>query len=71
MTSEDVDAAIEELLLSGRASSASEAEALFLDEHLDEIAALVDGLDDETFENHEAVRLLLSHGSRTAEDQVP
>jgi hypothetical protein len=43
---------------------------MFLDSHLDEIARLVIELDDEAFVRHEAVKLLMSHGSRPYEDDL-
>ena len=59
---------IDELLLSGRASTMAEAERMFLDAHLEEIAMLAGRLTDEEFDRHELVRLLLAHGSRPWED---
>ncbi len=71
MTSESVHAEIDELLLSGRAKTATEAEEMFLDAHLAEIARLVRELDDQAFQRHEAVKLLMSHGSRRWEGVSP
>jgi hypothetical protein len=70
LTSESVNSLIDQLLLSGAASTASEAEEMFLDSHLTEIAQLVVELDDASFVKHEAVKLLLSHGSRRREDAL-
>ncbi len=70
LASESVHALIDELLLSGQARSASEAEAMFLDAHLADIARLAVELDDESFGRHEAVKLLMAHGSRPWEDTV-
>jgi hypothetical protein len=70
LSSESVNEQIDELLLSGRALTVSEAEEMFLDSHLSEIARLVELLDDEEFERHEAVKLLMSHGSRRLEDAL-
>jgi hypothetical protein len=70
LASETVHAQIDELLLSGRARTASEAEAMFLDAHLADLARLATELDDESFARHEAVRLLMAHGSRPWEDSV-
>jgi len=70
LTSECVHAEIERLLLSGEAATAHEAEEQFLDEHLDEITYLIATLIDEELVRHEAVRLLMSHGSRPWEDGV-
>jgi hypothetical protein len=68
--SESVHSRINELLLSGRASTASQAEEMFLDAHLPDLARLVIELDDREFEQHEAVKLLISHGSRRWEDAL-
>ncbi|HEY7118143.1 MAG TPA: hypothetical protein VH475_16255 [Tepidisphaeraceae bacterium] len=68
LDSESVNAEIDELLLSGRAKTASEAEGMFLDAHLGDLVRLVDNLDDRAFERHEAIRLLMAHGSRCWED---
>lgn len=70
LTSESVNTTIDELLLSGRATTASEAEEMFLDSHLGDIAQLVLELDDQAFERHEAVKLLMAHGSRRWEDAL-
>jgi hypothetical protein len=43
---------------------------MFLDSHLQEIAQLVTELDDASFVKHEAVKLLMSHGSRRREDAL-
>jgi hypothetical protein len=61
---------VNELLLTGRAKTASEAENLFLDEHLDDLVRLAMELDEETFKRHEAVKLLMAHGSRPWEDSL-
>lgn len=61
---------IDELLLSGAARTASEAEALFLDSHLIDLARLALVLDEQSFKEHEAVKLLLAHGSRPFEDSL-
>ncbi|HEX4794677.1 MAG TPA: hypothetical protein VH370_12830 [Humisphaera sp.] len=71
LSSDAVNIAIEELLLTGAASSASQAEEMFLDAHLSEVARLVVELDDSSFEQHEAIKLLMSHGSRRREDALP
>jgi hypothetical protein len=71
MTSESVNDMIEQLLLTGAASTASQAEEIFLDAHLPELAQLVAELDDTSFEQHEAIKLLMSHGSRRWEDALP
>ena len=71
LTSESVNAEIDDLLLSGRAKTASEAEELFLDNHLADLTALVAELEDEAFERHEGIKLLMAHGSRRLEDALP
>jgi hypothetical protein len=70
IASETVHPQIDELLLSGRASTASEAEEMFLDAHLAELARLAIELDDRAFERHEAVKFLMAHGSRRWEDSL-
>jgi hypothetical protein len=66
-----VDSAIAEILLSGRATTASEAEEMFLDEHLADVVRLVGSpLSDQEFRNHELIVLLFSHGSRPLEDSL-
>lgn len=62
---------IDELLLSGRAASGFDAEEQFLDTHLADLARLALELDDEAFERHEAIKLLMAHGSRRWEDALP
>jgi hypothetical protein len=69
-TSESVNTQVDELLLSGQAKTASEAEEMFLDAHLPAIAQLVLELDDQAFQRHEAVKLLMAHGSRRLEDAL-
>jgi hypothetical protein len=65
-----VHAEIDELLLSGAAKTASEAEAMYLDDHLPDLARLIVELDDASFDEHEAIKLLMSHGSRRREDAL-
>jgi hypothetical protein len=65
-----VQSEIDSLLLSGRATTMAEAECLFLDAHLGDIAELAERLPDEEFRRHELVRLLLAHGSRPWEDSL-
>ena len=71
LTSDAVIQTIEQLLLTGAASTASQAEHMFLDSHLEQIAQLILELDDQSFEQHEAIKLLMSHGSRRREDALP
>jgi hypothetical protein len=60
-----------DLLLSGRASTAAEAEAMYLDEHVADIAALVrSDMSDAEFRRHPLIALLLAHGSRGSEDSL-
>ena len=61
---------IDELLISGRANTAAEAENMVLDGHLPEILKLAESLSNEDFGRHELVRLLLAHGSRPWEDSL-
>ncbi len=70
LLSADVQAQIDDLLLSGASQSMGEAESQFLDSHLGEIAQLVTSLSDDEFSSHEAVKLLFSHGSRPWEDAL-
>jgi hypothetical protein len=71
LTSESVNALIEHLLLTGAAATASEAEEMFLDAHLPELTQLVAELDDTALAQHDAIKLLMSHGSRRWEDALP
>ena len=70
----DLDAVtfgVTELLLGGRAATCAEAEALYLDEHLEEVAALARApLTEAEFRRHPLILLLMSHGSRGWEDSV-
>ena len=65
-----LQAEIDELLLSGRATTMAEAEQQYLDAHLPDIAALAEQLSEEKFARHELVRLLMAHGSRPWEDSL-
>ena len=64
LTSDSVKLQVNELLVSGQASTEWDAEEKFLDAHLNDIVELVGVLDDQEFEGHEAIKLLMSHGSR-------
>jgi hypothetical protein len=67
----NLDAAVTELLLSGRASTAAEAEEIYLNEHLPELVGLIASpISDSEFCLHPLVRLLLSRGSRPSEDTL-
>jgi hypothetical protein len=70
LDSKTVHGQIDELLFSGQAQTAFEAEEMFLDAHLPDLARLALELDEKSFKEHEAVKLLLSHGSRPFEDSV-
>jgi hypothetical protein len=65
-----IQAEIDALLLSGRATTMAEAARLVLDAHLRDVAALAERLPDEEFRRHELVRLLLAHGSRPWEHSL-
>ena len=67
----EVTLGVTDLLLTGRAASCAEAEALYLDEHLEEVAALARApLTDAEFRQHPLILLLMSHGSRGWEDSL-
>ena len=70
ISSESVHDQIDALLLDGVATTASEAEQMYLDAHLIDIAHLALELDDQTFSQHEAVKLLMAHGGRRWEDSL-
>jgi len=66
-----VNDSVVQLLLAGRAESASEAERLYLEEHVDEVVDLVNSpLSDEEFRRQPLIAILLSHGSRGWEDSI-
>jgi hypothetical protein len=67
---ERLNAEIENLLLSGAAQTASDAENQYLDSHLEQLTRFVTELGNDEILDHEVVRLLLSHGSRPLEDFV-
>jgi hypothetical protein len=65
------DDPVAELLLAGRARTVAEAEEMYLDEHLDDVARLVaSGLSDAEFRRHPLIALLLARGSRGSEDSL-
>jgi len=70
LSSDAVNASIEELLLSGSATTAFQAEEMYLDSHLPDLMQLVAELDDAALEQHEAIKLLMAHGSRRREDAL-
>lgn len=60
-----------ELLLSGRAATAEEAEELYLDASIPDVIRLAESdLPDAAFRAHPLIQLLLSHGSRGREDSL-
>ena len=60
-----------ELLLSGRAGTAEEAEELYLDASIPEVIRLArSGLSDAEFRAHPLIQLLLARGSRGWEDSL-
>ena len=71
LTSDEVNRQIDDLLLTGTAQTASQAEEMFLDAHLPELIQLVRELGDEDLGAHEGIKLLMSHGSRRREDALP
>jgi hypothetical protein len=65
------DDPVVELLLTGRADTADQAERLYLEEHLDEVTSLVNSpLTDEEFRRHPLIAILLGRGSRGWEDSI-
>lgn len=70
LTSDQVHRIIEDLLLNGTATTMHDAEALFLDTHLNQISELVKQLDESMLMEHEAIKLLMAHGSRPWEDAL-
>jgi hypothetical protein len=69
-TESEVDPIIA-LLLSGAAATAAEAEAIYLDTHLEEVIRLAESsLSDEAFRAHPLIALLFAHGSRPREDSL-
>jgi hypothetical protein len=62
---------VEQLLLSGQASTVSEAEERYLDAALDEVLELLRSpLSDEELGNHRLLVLFRSHGSPPREDSL-
>jgi hypothetical protein len=62
---------VADLLVEGRASTVEQAQALYLDEHLDEVVALVESdLPEAEFRRHPLIALLLANGSRSWEDSL-
>ena len=66
-----LDDPVVQLLLEGRAATAAEAERLYLEQHLDQVLALVNSpLSDQEFRRHPLIATLLSRGSRGWEDSI-
>ena len=62
---------VAQFLLTGQASTPSEAERQYLESHLDEVIQLMQSpLSEEEFRRHPLIALLFSHGSRGWEDSV-
>jgi hypothetical protein len=62
---------VADLIVSGRACTVEQAEALYIDEHLHELLPLVaSDLSDAEFRRHPLVALLLARGSRGWEDSL-
>jgi len=60
------------LLLTGQASTAEEAEEMYLDASLDEVIRLLQGpLSDEELGRHPLLVMYRQHGSRGWEDSLP
>jgi hypothetical protein len=66
-----IDDPVVALLLAGKASTAEEAEELYLERSLDEVVRLVESdLSDAEFRRHPLIQLLLARGSRGFEDSL-
>lgn len=66
-----LDDPVAQLLLNGAAQTPSEAERIYLENHLDDILELVRSpLSDEEFRSHSLIQMLFSHGSRGWEDSL-
>lgn len=66
-----LDDPVAQILLAGEATTPSEAERKYLENHLDEILRLVQSpLSEEEFRRHPLIALLFSHGSRGWEDSL-
>jgi hypothetical protein len=59
------------MLLRGEAITSSEAEARYLDSHIEDIVELVKSpLSEDEFRRHPLIMMLFSHGSRDWEDSL-
>ena len=66
-----LDDPVAQLLLTGEATTPSEAERTYLESHLGEIFQLVQSpLSEQEFRRHPLIALLFSHGSRGWEDSL-
>ena len=70
LTSDQVNQAIDGMIMAGEAVTGREAELRYLTDHLDDLLGLIEGLDDAAFQQHELIRLLMFYGSRTWEDDL-
>lgn len=62
---------VAQLLISGEAVTASEAERIYLEQHVDEILHLVASpMSEDEFRRHPLIMTLFSHGSRGWEDSL-
>ncbi len=66
-----LDDPVAQILLAGEASTPSEAERKYLENHLEEVLRLVESpLTEEEFRRHPLIAMLFSHGSRGWEDSL-
>ena len=66
-----LDDPVAKILLSGQAASPSEAERIYLEQHLDDVFQLVESpLSEDEFRRHPLIAMLFSHGSRAWEDSL-
>ncbi len=62
---------VAQILLAGEASTPSEAERKYLENHLEDVLRLVESpLTEEEFRRHPLIAMLFSHGSRGWEDSL-
>lgn len=66
-----LDDPVAQTLLAGEATTPSDAERKYLENHLEEVFRLVESpLSDEEFRRHPLIAMLFSHGSRGWEDSL-
>ena len=66
-----LDDPVAHLILSGQASTPSQAEKMYLEAHLDDVVKLVESpLSEQEFRRHPLICMLFSHGSRGWEDST-